>query len=374
MKMEFFNKYLNKILGIKNENNLDLNRVLPSELVINSSGTHLYSYGISLFGLYTKKRKKLYNPILIFVINSIFIIRMAIVLLSSEEYSDLFIILGDYSHYYDMRIHLNIATIHLLSLSLISQLINIWYYYKDIKPSFLKPFEMMSGLVSPKSIGLKNKQEIYRLLKRSKILFILCLITAYISPLMAFLASISALALNYEHIYQFIFYGIPWSLIVGFSFHYISCYLYWHISYFYIICFYLKMKFKSLSNEIKVKIERNSRITNNFVKYLVNSYNRIFREVHDYNDNYWSLYLFWVLTTFLTAINTCLFIMIFSEINFFMRFAVIYASIVSYIIFAFIINTASSIAFEALKAYKLLNSHLLKNFGKNLTASQRVKV
>ncbi len=67
--MEFFNKYLNKILGIKSEINLDLNRVLPSELVINSSGTHLYSYGISLFGLYTKKRKKLYNPILIFIIN-----------------------------------------------------------------------------------------------------------------------------------------------------------------------------------------------------------------------------------------------------------------------------------------------------------------
>ncbi len=353
---------------------MDLNRALPSELFINSSGTHLYSYGISLFGLYTKKRKKFYNPILISIINSIFTIRLATVLLSSEEYSDLLIILGDYSHYYDMRIHLNIAFSQLLSLSLISQLINIWYYYKDIKPSFLKPFEMMSGLVSPKSISLKNEREIYRLLKRSKILFIVCLITAYISPLMAFLVSISALALNYEHIYQFIFYGIPWSLIVGFSFHYFSCYIVWHISYFYIICFYLKIKFKTLSNEIKVKIERNSRITNNFVKHLVNSYNRVFLEVHDYNENYWSLYLFWVLATFLTLINTCLFVVIFSEINFFMRFAMIYASVISYIIFAFVINTASSIASEALKAYKLLNSHLLKNFGKNIIASQRVKV
>jgi hypothetical protein len=285
MKMEFFNKQLNKILGIKSEINLDLNRVLPSELVINSSGTHLYSYGISLFGFYPKKRKKLYNPILIFVINCIFIIRMAIVLLSSQEYSDLLIIVRDYSHYYNMRIHLNVAIVQLLTLSLNSQLINIWYYYKDIKPLFLKPFEMMSGLVSPKSIGLKNKPEIYRLLKLTKILFILCLITVYISPLMAFSASISALALNYEHIYQFIFYGIPWSFIVGFSFHYISCHILWHISYFYIICFYLKMKFETLSNEIKTKIERNSRITNNFVEYLVNFYNRIFREVHDYNDN-----------------------------------------------------------------------------------------
>jgi hypothetical protein len=374
MKMEFFNKQLNKILGIKSEINLDLNKVLPSELVINSSGTHLYSYGISLFGFYTKKRQKLYNPILIFIINSIFIIRLVIVLLSSEDNSDLLIILGDYSHYYNVRIHLNIAFSQLISISLISQLINIWYYYKDIKPSFLKPFEMMSGLVSPKSIGLKNKPEIYRLLKRSKILFILCLINSYISPLMAFLISISTLALNYEHIYQFLFYGIPWSLIVGFSVHYSCCYIVWHISYFYITCFYLKIKFKTLSNEIKVKIERNSRITNNFVKYLVNSYNRIFREVHDYNDNYWSLYLFWVLATVLTLINTCLFVVIFSEINFLIRFVMIYGLVMSCIMFAYFINTASSIAFEALKAYKLLNSHLLKNFGKNITPSQRVKV
>jgi hypothetical protein len=107
---------------------------------------------------------------------------------------------------------------------------------------------------------------------------------------------------------------------------------------------------------------------------LVNSYNRIFREVHDYNDNYWSLYLFWVLATFLTLINTCLFVVIFSEINFLIRFVMIYGLVMSYIIFAFIINTASSIAFEALKAYKLLNSHLLKNFGKDITASQRIKV
>jgi hypothetical protein len=148
----------------------------------------------------------------------------------------------------------------------------------------------------------------------------------------------------------------------------------WYISYFFIICFYLKIKFETLINEIKVKIERNSRITNNFVKYLINSYSRIFREVHDYNDNYWSLYLFSVLATFLTLINTCLFVVIFSEINFFVRFVMIYGSVISYIILAFIINAASSIAFEALKAYKLLNSHLLKNFGKNITASQRVKV
>jgi hypothetical protein len=106
----------------------------------------------------------------------------------------------------------------------------------------------MSGLVSQKSIGLKNKREIYWLLKRSKILFILCYIIQYITTFIAFLVSISALALNYEYFYQFIFYGISWSLIVGLSVHYSSCYIFWHISYFYIICFYLKIKFKTLSN------------------------------------------------------------------------------------------------------------------------------
>ncbi len=80
------------------------------------------------------------------------------------------------------------------------------------------------------------------------------------------------------------------------------------------------------------------------------------------------------MVTVLTLINTCLFVIIFSEINFLLRFIMIYGLVMSYIMLAFITNTTSSIAFEALKAYKLLNSHLLKNFDENITPSQRVKV
>ncbi|CAG2102872.1 unnamed protein product [Medioppia subpectinata] len=41
-------------------------------------------------------------------------------------------------------------------------------YRNGIKPTFLGVFQMMSGLVSPKSVGLTNQSEVNRLLRRSK--------------------------------------------------------------------------------------------------------------------------------------------------------------------------------------------------------------
>jgi hypothetical protein len=40
-----------------------------------------------------------------------------------------------------------------------------------IKPTFLKVFEMMSGLVSPNSIGLTNAGQIRKLITKTKVLF-----------------------------------------------------------------------------------------------------------------------------------------------------------------------------------------------------------
>ncbi len=59
---------------------------------------------------------------------------------------------------------------------------------KGIKPTYFKVFEMMSGLVSPKSIGLTDNEEIYKMLKLYKILFKICELNARkIAPTIGFL-------------------------------------------------------------------------------------------------------------------------------------------------------------------------------------------
>jgi hypothetical protein len=76
---------------------------------------------------------------------------------------------------------------------------------------------MISGLVSPQSIGFKGKEDINKLVKTTEILFILSEMTGKITQIFAFIVLIVALGLNYEFIYQLVFFGIPWSLILALS-------------------------------------------------------------------------------------------------------------------------------------------------------------
>jgi hypothetical protein len=104
----------------------------------------------------------------------------SITLLMSEENPELFIFLFDFSYFVNSRIHVNICVILMAILTLVSQLLHYINYKKNLKPSYFKPFDMMSGLVSPKSIGLTNEVKIYKFLKISKYLFFICDITTEI--------------------------------------------------------------------------------------------------------------------------------------------------------------------------------------------------
>jgi hypothetical protein len=55
-------------------------------------------------------------------------------------------------------------------LALISQILHYWKYYKNESPSF--------EMISPKSIGLINREDIIELLKRSRLIFKLSRIVA----------------------------------------------------------------------------------------------------------------------------------------------------------------------------------------------------
>jgi hypothetical protein len=50
-------------------------------------------------------------------------------------------------------------------------LFHYWKYYKNESPSYLKPFEMICGLISPKSIGLMDREDINQLLNISNLMF-----------------------------------------------------------------------------------------------------------------------------------------------------------------------------------------------------------
>ena len=234
-----------------NEKQIDVNKVLPSYLVIKSAGSDLYRIGLSLFPFGSQKRKRLYNPLYIIILDLIHVIKIIISLLTNDDNNSLFLYIGDFAYFIDKesRIHLYRAMIFCIFIMFNSQLINFWYYNKDIKPSYLKPFEMMSGLVSPQSIGIRNKEVVYKLLNKSKILFS---ITRIISISVAFCGALLALKLLFSNqsLIELIFISIPWVLIISYFCNLGSNIIVYQILYFDIICYYFKLKMKTINNEI----------------------------------------------------------------------------------------------------------------------------
>jgi hypothetical protein len=335
--------------------NLNPLQPLPPELTITSAGSHLYRIGLSHFPYGWKRRAKVFHPLLIALLNVIFVAKSITSLLISEENPELFIFLFDFSYFLNVRIYVNICVIFILILTLVSQLLHYINYKNNLKPSYLKPFVMMSGFVSPKSIGLTNEVKIYKLLKISKQLFFVCDTTKKLVPIATLINSILPM-IKICSLKQLILYIIPMNMI-----YVLNCYLSFSIIlyqmvYFYLICYYIRIKTNECNNKIRNYLKNGIALNYKRAKNLTTKLNSIYSEIEDYNHNYWSKYLFWVWTLFATIINMFLYLAIFSKVNFVLRFIYIYGSIVFAFTLILIINSASSVHLEVNKSYQLIYS------------------
>ena len=129
-----------------NQKNLNLNKVLPTYLAIKSAGSDLYRIGLSLFPFGSQQRNKYHNPYIIISIFIVFMLRLIVSLILSDDNYNIFIYIGDFAYFLDKesRLYLNSTIFFCIFFLFVSHLMHFWYYKKDIKPSYLKPFEMMS--------------------------------------------------------------------------------------------------------------------------------------------------------------------------------------------------------------------------------------
>jgi hypothetical protein len=175
----------------------DANKILPQNIALKGAQNYLYKIGVNLMSNGREKRSVFYNPLLIFSVNFATLIKSIASLLLSEENEKLLIIVGDFAHFFGVKTHFNVIVILTNIFALIYQLINYYNYKNGIKQTYLKVFEMMSSLISPKSIGLTNKQQIYKLVKESKILFLFCKWNCdTVLPLMSFCLNLFPLIIN----------------------------------------------------------------------------------------------------------------------------------------------------------------------------------
>src|SRR6185437_11887084 len=149
---------------------IDLSQPIPPEWRVRGADSHLYSIGLSLFQPKSHcKRKCFYNPILIFIIlfhefiNSL--IKMYINLNKQHVPEIYHIILVNLDHVMLTGNVFNISIIMMSIFVLSSQLVNYYNYMNGIKPTDLRVFHMISGFISPKSIGINDRKLVIKLCK-----------------------------------------------------------------------------------------------------------------------------------------------------------------------------------------------------------------
>jgi hypothetical protein len=230
---------------------------------------------------------------------------------------------------------------------------------------------MISGLVSPKSIGLINKEDINQMLKKSKLMFKVSKSLAIGLSICSFFTSLIPLIINSS--FELYLIEIFWALLLT-AYNYLAANIILsQMTYFYIICLYLKLKLRNANNSITKRFEKKYKITNHRMKNILILLNSIILEINTYNTDLWSKYLMIVLMLVIIVFDILLFQTIFGKMSFFFKMLFFYGSCLVFLLLIILIKTASSVSFEANKSYKLLNKLFITHY-KQVSNRMRIKV
>ena len=224
--------------------------LLSKELRISSAGKHFYRYGLSLYPNGCTNRSKLFHPILVFTISLAYFIRCLISIYWTQlpdKPFKYYLFIGDFAFFINLSFHLNIAFMLEYFIIIFTQILSYYNYVLDIRPNYMRVFDMMSAVITPKAIGLTDETIIRDILKRSRIafncweiIFKISIIICFLFPLFAFYTRVSLL--------DMLLIGLPHSLIFDINCSHIYNTLVIQITYFYLIAYYLRLKQKSVNN------------------------------------------------------------------------------------------------------------------------------
>ena len=147
-------------------------------------------------------------------------------------------------------------------------------------------------------------------------------------------------------------YVLPNTIWLDLFVHYCYNFLFYQMSYLYIMCSYLKMKIGSVDEEMKQSIKQRRRSLLGILK----KFSDIIQEINEYNTTYWSKYLFAFLVTFGSVDIGCLLLLIYVPMA--TPMTIIWSFIIFYIIFVFlvVILTSSSVNSSINRLYCKCNS------------------
>jgi len=291
-----------------------------------------------------KKRSFIHRPLVISIINIIFISTRLIGIFIDNVF--LLQLIGDGGHIINYKVYINIVGVTFSLISICSQLIYYDNYKRGIKPTFIVILRLSCNQ------DIRRKLAIDLLTKRTKIIYKLIKINNnFIILLITFAAVLTCFSLE-MYLGTLILLGVPHAIFYALWAHTFVNMLNYQIFYFYILCRYLTARLKQLNYTV-IRINRGfCRIR---VEKIIKAFDALYREIDEYNATYWSKFLaiIWVLfggTTVLYIIVT-----IFHHGNLLIILFLFYTSIISTTIFLFTILTAASVNAEASITYPIMS-------------------
>ena len=318
---------------------MDLSQPIPVNLRVKSASNHLYIRGLSHIQNGWEKRHFIYNPKLICgVLFTQLIKNIVLITTSGDVNRRLAKVLADLGFYLNIQLVVNVASI-LCNILAISTMIIYWLNYKrGIVPTFLRVFDMISGQITPKDIGLTSEAQVVSLVRRADVMF--KAIRVFVDRIMIVITALVCCVPGFQKssIVESIVYVLPNCILLELFVHFFYNVLFYQMSYLYLMCSYLKMKIGSVDEELKQSIKQRRRSLMVIIKKLYD----IFEEINEYNTTYWSKYLFVFWLTFGTIAVGCLSILVKGSLD--TTMTITWSFITSYLIALFlvvILTTAS---------------------------------
>ncbi len=158
---------------------------------------------------------------------------------------------------------------------------------------------------------------------RSKIVFIISRYIIRSLTIGTILITILTI-LNYD-IYDFILYGISWVIIWPIWCYYACIAIYWPPGYFFIVCYYLKLRLTSFQTKVKIFSQRMNRLsmkTKSFlIKGFMKEHNELCQQIFIYNK-FWRKYLTITLTNFVLLICFLNYLVFIAPMKWYLRFQI----------------------------------------------------
>ena len=346
---------------------------LPDNLIVNDASSKLHQIGLSLFVIDSSRRKRFHNPYFFFVFAWIHTIRCFTAIVLPPQEDRIFFLIGDYPHYMNIGFHYNICYTFCGLIIIALQSIHFIYYWRDIKPSYLRPFELISGSITPEEVGLLSVKDIVKFAKYSK--RSLKLTEPYIEFFTVAAGSISViLLLVAETTSDRLLVAIPWII-----FHTIAAYIFcvllsYQLLYFHLICYYLRLKLRQTNSNV-MSLGKCQPIDHSIVKSLLQSFESIYSEISEFNGNFWSDFLCVFSGLLIIAQTTSLYSLLFGDLLLFVKLFLGVVNSFFLLILGIVLQDSSSVSFEAFKAYKLLaNLFCTNHYQRKVRLADKLKV